>query len=148
MMKMCKAVMLAAGLFMAAPASAQMSSLGPANASIRFEQLQIAYIGSGALGSGSVTYRGRRYGITVGGLGVGGIGMSELIASGSVYGLRRLEDLAGPYLQVREGWALGDAGRGRLWLRNDKGVTLRLATRRRGLQLALGADGVVIGFRN
>lgn len=149
MTKTCKAALLAlaAGLFMGAPASAQVSSLGPVNASIRIQQFQVAFIGSGALGGGTVTYRGRRYGITVGGLGVGGMGASKLTATGSVYGLHRLDDLAGPYLQIREGWALGDTGRGRLWLRNNKGVTLRLATRRQGLQLALGADGVVIGFK-
>lgn len=139
---------LAAGLLMGTPASAQTSSLGRPNASIRIQQLQVAFIGSGALGGGTVTYRGRTYPITVGGLGVGGMGASKLTATGTVYGLSRLEDLAGPYLQIRAGWALGDAGRGRLWLRNDKGVTLRLATRRQGLQLATGADAVVIDFKH
>jgi len=43
--------------------------------------------------------------------------------------------------------ALGDQGKGRLWLRNGKGVTMRLDTKRRGLQLSLGADGVLIGFK-
>ena len=136
-----------AGLFLVAPASAQQSSLGPVTASIRIEEVQVAFIGSGSVGGGAVTYRGRTYPITVGGLGVGGMGVSKLTATGSVYGLRNLADLEGPYVQIREGWALGDAGRGRLWLRNAKGVALRLATQREGIQLALGADGVVIGFR-
>jgi len=139
--------LLAAGPFASVSASAQMSTLGPANASISIEEIQVAFIGSGQLGGGYVNYRGRAYPITVGGLGVGGFGASKLSATGSAYGLRRIEDLAGPYVQLREGWAIGDAGRGRLWLRNDKGVTLRLVTRRQGIQLALGADGVVIRFR-
>lgn len=80
----------------------------------------------------------------VGGLG---IDVSKLTAACSVYGLHNLDDLAGVYAQVRAGWALGDHGKGRLWLQNAKGVTLRLAARRRGLQLALGAAGVVIGFK-
>lgn len=80
----------------------------------------------------------------VGGLG---IGVSKLTAACSVYGLHNLDDLAGVYAQLRAGWALGDHGKGRLWLQNAKGVTLRLAARRRGLQLALGAAGVVIGFK-
>lgn len=140
------ALVLAAGLT-ATPAVAQQSSLGPVSATIKIEQVQVAFIGSGSAGGGTVTYRGRSYPITVGGLGVGGIGVSKLTASGSVYGLRNLDDLAGVYAQVRAGWALGDQGKGRLWLQNAKGVTLRLAARRQGLQLALGADGVVIGFR-
>ncbi|MFC3639334.1 hypothetical protein ACFONL_18510 [Camelimonas fluminis] len=138
---------LAVSLMAGAPASAQKSSLGPASASIRIEQVQVAFIGSAQRGGGSVTYQGRTYPITVGGLGIGGIGASKLTATGSVYGLRAIGDLAGPYIQLREGWALGDTGRGRLWLRNGRGVTLRLTTHRKGIQLSLGADGVVIGFK-
>ncbi len=67
--------------------------------------------------------------------------------SGTVYGLRERSDFAGAYLQLKEGWAVGSQGRGYVWLRNDKGVTLRLAARRQGLQLSLGADGVLIGFK-
>lgn len=38
-------------------------------------------------------------------------------------------------------------GRGKLWLRNDKGVTMELNTRRKGFQTSFGADGVIIGFK-
>lgn len=78
---------------------------------------------------------------------MGGIGASTLLATGPVYGLRNINDFTGAYVQLREGWALGDEGRGRLWLRNANGVTLRLDTQRRGLQFSLGADGVLIGFK-
>jgi len=77
----------------------------------------------------------------------GRIGASRLTANGTVYGLTRLEDFTGAYVQLREGWAVGDAGRGRFWLRNAKGVIMKLAARRQGLQLSLGADGVLIGFK-
>ncbi|CAN5336030.1 hypothetical protein BH10PSE8_BH10PSE8_09160 [soil metagenome] len=138
---------LMAAFLASAPASAQPRQLGPATGTVRIEQLQVAFIGSGAIGGGSLNFGGRSYGITVGGLGIGGIGASRLKATGTVYGLRDVNDFVGPYVQLREGWAIGDKGRGRLWLRNTKGVTLRLATQRRGLQLSLGADGVVIGFK-
>jgi hypothetical protein len=64
-----------------------------------------------------------------------------------VYGLQRREDFAGAYVQIRKGWALGERGKGTLWLRNRNGVTMKLNTRRKGLQLSLGADGVVIAFK-
>ena len=80
-------------------------------------------------------------------VGVGGIGASELSASGVVYGLHDRADLADVYAQIRAGWALGDQGAGTLWLKNDKGVSMVLKTHRRGLQLALGADGVIIDFK-
>jgi hypothetical protein len=130
-----------------APAAAQEPPAGPPSASVRIEQIQVAFIGSGALGGGTLNFRGKSYPITVGGLGVGGIGASRLTASGSVYGLSRRENFAGAYVQIRKGWALGDQGKGTLWLRNGNGVTMKLVTRRKGLQTALGADGVVIGFK-
>ncbi|HEV2555095.1 MAG TPA: hypothetical protein VGV17_15175 [Bosea sp. (in: a-proteobacteria)] len=129
------------------PAVAQSRNLGPATGSVSIRQLQVAFIGSGAVGGGELRFGQRTYGITVAGLGVGGIGASTLRATGTVYGLRNVGDFVGAYVQLREGWAIGDEGRGRLWLRNAKGVTLRLTTQRRGLQLSLGADGVVIGFK-
>lgn len=127
--------------------SAQERPTGPPTASVSVEQVQVAFIASGALGGGALVYQGRSYPITVGGIGVGGIGASRLTASGAVYGLKRRTDFAGAYVQLRSGWALGDKGRGMLWLQNDKGVVMRLKSRRQGLQLTLGADGVLIGFK-
>ncbi len=136
-------------LLIAAPAAvdAQERPAGRPTATISIHQLQVAFIASGAIGGGTLTYNGRSYPISVSGLGVGGIGASQLSASGVVYGLRNRVDLAGVYAQVRAGWALGNEGEGALWLSNNKGVTMQLTTHRRGLHLAIGADGVVIGFK-
>lgn len=142
------ATTIAAVLMLASPAMAQQRSLGPSTGTVRLEQVQAGFIASGEVGGGTLRYRGRSYPVTVGGLGIGSIGAARSVASGTVYGLHRVSDFAGAYVQLKEGWAVGDAGRGTTWLRNDKGVTLKLATRRQGLQLQLGADGVLIGFRN
>jgi hypothetical protein len=142
-----KSVAAVACLFVAAPAMAEEKPAGPPVASVVINQVQVAFIGSGAIGGGTLNYNGRSYPITVGGLGVGGFGASRLTAQGSVYGLTNRADFAGAYVQIRSGWALGDQGKGTLWLRNEKGVTMLLKTRREGLQLSLGADGVLIGFK-
>jgi len=76
--------------------------------------------------------------------GIGGIGVSRLDASGAVYNMRNLQDINGVYGQARSGWAIGDQGRGRMWLQNANGVYLKLQARRQGLALSLGADGMVI----
>lgn len=141
------AISLAAMLTFASPAMSQSRSLGPATGTVRIEQVQAGFIASGEVGGGTLRFQGRSYPITVGGLGFGSIGASRTVASGSVYGLKRASDFSGAYVQLKEGWAVGRQGRGSVWLRNDKGVTLRLATRRQGLQVSLGADGVLIGFR-
>jgi len=131
----------------AAPALATERPTGKPSATISIHQLSVAFIGSGAVGGGTLHYNGHSYPLTVNGLGVGGIGASELTASGVVYGLHNREDLAGAYVQIRSGWAIGDQGGGTLWLQNDKGVAMKLRTERQGLQLSLGADGVIIGFK-
>lgn len=128
-------------------AYAEDQPVGSPSATVEIQQIQIAFIGSGALGGGKLHYQGKSYPITIGGLGVGGFGASQLTASGSVYGLTKREDFAGAYVEVRSGWALAEQGKGTMWLRNSKGVTMKLNTQRQGLQLALGADGVVIGFK-
>ncbi|HMK88879.1 MAG TPA: hypothetical protein VK446_04490 [Methylocystis sp.] len=141
------AVAVAASLLFAAPAQSAGRPKGPPSGTVTIRQVQVAFIGSGAVGGGTLRYQGRNYPITVGGLGVGGVGASALKATGEVWGLQKREDFAGAYVQLRRGWALGDQGRGALWLQNRSGVTMRLKTERRGLQLSLGADGVVIGFK-
>jgi hypothetical protein len=114
---------------------------------VSIDQTQLAFIGSAAVGGGTLSFRGRSYPFTINGLGIGGIGASKIKASGEVYQLTRVSDLQGVYGQVRLGWALANRGDGRLWLQNDKGVVLRLRTRREGLMLAAGADAVRIQLR-
>ena len=137
----------AALMLVSGSAIAQPRTLGPQTGSVKIEQISVAFIASGQLGGGTFTFRGRSYPISVGGLGIGGIGASRVLASGRVYGLTDRADLAGAYVQLKEGWAVGRAGQGRIWLKNDKGVTISLDTRRQGLEATIGADGVVIAFK-
>jgi hypothetical protein len=130
--------------FMCLEASAQLASLGPPVGRVSINQVSVAFIGSAAVGGGTLSYEGRKYRFDVAGLGVGGFGASRLNASGNVYGLGQLADFEGPYLQLRSGWAAGEAGSGLLWLHNTHGVVLKLRAQRRGLALTLGADGMVV----
>ena len=108
------------------------------------QQVQAAFIGSGATGDGTLTYRGRSYPFKVSGLGVGGIGVSTIDARGEVYDLRSLKDFPGTYAQGRYGFAIGEASAGDLWLKNGSGVVMHLKAKRTGLMLSLGGDAVVI----
>jgi hypothetical protein len=125
-------------------AIAQSAPPARPSGSVAIHQVQIAFIGSGAAGGGTLSYRGRSYRFKLGGLGIGGIGISRLDAVGSVYNLHRLADFNGVYGQARTGWALGQQGKGQMWLQNGNGVYLRLQAQRQGLSLSLGADGMVI----
>lgn len=104
---------------------------------VQMTQVQAAYLGSGNAGSGILRYRGRTYRFTLGGLGVGGIGISKIEAKGEVYGLERLRDFPGSYIQGRYGLALGTRSTGDLLLKNRNGVYMRLVAKRQGLMLSV-----------
>jgi hypothetical protein len=126
---------------------------GPARAenpkpsgTVSIEQVQVAFLFSGNVGGGVLTYEGKSYDFTIGGLGVGGIGASKIEATGKVYNLKRLEDFAGAYGQARAGYVAGDTSAGTLWLENAKGVYMELDAKREGLALSLGADAIYVDF--
>ena len=129
---------------LSAGALAQSAPPPKPSGSVNIHQVQVAFIGSGAVGGGTLYFHGRRYPFKLGGLGIGGIGVSTLDASGSVYNLRRLQDFEGVYGQARVGWAVGEHGKGDMWLQSSNGVYLHLKARRQGLALSLGADGMVV----
>lgn len=114
---------------------------------VDMEQVQVAYIGSGGGGSGTLYYHGRTYHFTVAGLGIGGIGASTLSATGEVYKLNNISQFPGSYLQGRYGFALGSKSSGDLWLQNEAGVIMHLKAKREGLMLSLGGDAVVISMQ-
>lgn len=130
-----------------APARAEDAPNTPPSGHVEIEEVQVAFIGSGTLGGGKLTFEGRTHEFNVGGLGVGGFGASKFTASGDVYNLKKLSDFAGPYAEIRTGWAIGDHGKGRTWLKNANGVMISLQGSREGLQTALGASGLVIQLK-
>ena len=134
--------MAVAALLLAAPAAAEDA---PPVATIALEQVQVAFLVSGNLGGGTLTFEGRDYGFKLGGLGVGGLGASRLSAEGDVWGLARPEDLEGVYAELRAGAVAGDrATESYLWIENASGVRIRLRSRRDGLALSVGGDAIVI----
>ena len=115
--------------------------------SVNIHQVQVAFIGSGSTGGGTLHFGGRSYPFKLGGLGIGGIGISTLDATGTVYNLRRLQDFEGVYGQARVGWAAGEHGKGDMWLQNPAGVYMKLKAKRKGLALSLGADGMLVSLK-
>lgn len=111
---------------------------------VEIEQYQVAFIGSGNLGGGTLHFGDRAHAFTIGGLGVGGFGVSKITAKGAVYNLTDLANFPGAYVQGRYGLAVADVSAGELWLENAEGVVLHLAADRVGLALSLGGDAVYI----
>jgi len=113
---------------------------------VRVEQVQIAFIGSGNLGGGTLQFGGKSYDFNIGGLGIGGFGVSKITATGTVYNLDELAHFPGAYVQGRYGFAAGDVSAGKLWLKNNHGVVIELHADRVGLALSLGGDAIYINL--
>jgi hypothetical protein len=111
---------------------------------VHIEQVQLAWIGSGNLGGGTLQLGGRTYKFSIGGLGIGGFGVSKITANGEVYNLKEIAYFPGSYVQGRYGFAVGETSTGGLWLKNANGVVLHLKAERVGLALSLGADAIYV----
>jgi hypothetical protein len=114
---------------------------------IVIEQYQVAFLYSGNLGGGKLTFNNKVYEFTIGGLGIGGIGASKIEATGQVYNLTKAEDFPGAYGQARWGYAAGDKSEGALWLESADGIVIELAAKRTGAALSLGGDAVYFAFK-
>lgn len=114
---------------------------------VHIEQVQVAFIGSGNMGGGTLSFGGKTYPFRVAGLGVGGVGFSKMQADGQVYDLKDIRQFPGAYAQGRAGAVAADKSMGSLWLQNANGVGLSLRARRTGLALAMGGDVVVIELK-
>ena len=92
-------------------------------------------------GSGTLTYKGKDYPISVKGLSVGDVGATKVEASGSVYNLKKLEDFNGNYTAVTAGATVAGGGSATA-MRNQNGVSVNVVATTQGLKFALGAGGV------
>ncbi len=137
---------LAFAMFLAVtPAAA--ANLVPSG-TLEIDQTRVGFLLSANGGGGVLHYRGHDYPFSIGGLGVGGIGVTRLKASGRVYNLPDRASFSGAYSLLRTGYAAGDTGRGKLWLKNGDGVVLELKGSSKGIGLSLGADVVDITFKH
>jgi hypothetical protein len=98
-------------------------------------------------GSGMLTFHGRRYPLSIGGLSAGLIfGGSATRLYGRVTNIRRPSDVAGVYGGAGAGAALVVGARA-IVLQNEKGAILRLSGRQVGLIANADLSGLAISLR-
>lgn len=115
-------------------------------ATLTLKSWKVAFIGSVGYCQGVLNYQGKTRKFTMKGLGIGGIGLSTADATGIVYNMKSMDDFVGSYTSARTGLTLGkdEFIKDRmLWLKNEKGVKIKLTTKKAGIELNLGADGTV-----
>ena len=114
---------------------------------IQITVLKAGWFIGGSGGSGTLTFRGWRYPLSIGGLSAGLVfGASETHLVGRVSNIRSASDVAGVYGAAGAGVAVG-LGVGAIVLSNEKGAVLSLSGRQVGLIANVDLSGLAISLR-
>jgi len=106
--------------------------------------IKAGWIIGGNGGSGVLDFRGRRYGLSSGGIDYGLVfGGSRTVLRGRVHNIWRPSDIAGVYAAGGAGIVVGGGVRGIL-LTNAKGVVLELSGTQIGLMANADLSGLAI----
>jgi hypothetical protein len=114
---------------------------------IRISVLKGGWFIGASGGSGTLTFHGRQYPLSIGGLDLGLVfGASQTYLSGLVTNIYRPSDVAGVYGAGGAGAAVGRGVRA-IVLSNEKGAVLQLSGRQTGLMVNADLSGLAISLR-
>ena len=137
-------------LAVAAVATVAVGAASAAHAdsgTIRFAVYKAAFFVGGSGGEGTLTFHGRSYPISIGGVSGGlAFGVSKTYFRGTVRHIRRVRDATGVYGAAGGGGALGK-GAQVIVMTNDKGAQLELTGRQVGLQVNADLSGMAISLK-
>jgi hypothetical protein len=134
-------------------AAVALAGLGAASAAradsgtIRISVLKGGWFIGASGGSGTLTFRGRTYPLSIGGLSAGLVfGASQTYLAGRVSRINRPSDVAGVYGAGGAGAAVG-RGVSAIVLANEKGAVLEMSGRQTGLMVNADLSGLAISLR-
>ena len=114
---------------------------------IRISVLKGGWFVGASGGSGTLSFRGQRYRLSIGGVSAGLVfGASQTSLSGRVSNISRPSDVAGVYAAGGAGAAIGTGARV-IVLTNEKGAVLELSGRQTGLMVNADLSGLAISLR-
>ena len=114
---------------------------------ISFRVLKAGFIVGGSGGSGTLTFHGKRYPISIGGLSYGfTFGASETRFHGTVSHINRPSDVAGVYAAAGAGGAIG-RGAQAIVLTNQKGAVLSLTGRSASVIISADLNGMAVSLK-
>jgi len=115
--------------------------------SVRIRVIKGGWVIGASGGSGVLTFRGRNYPLSVGGVSWGIVfGASQTNLVGRVRNINRPSDVAGVYGAGGAGAAVGVGARV-IVLTNEKGAILELSGRQVGLMVNADLTGLVLSLR-
>ena len=112
--------------------------------SISFSVIKAGFVVGGSGGSGTLTFHGKRYGLSIGGISYGfTFGASETRFHGTVSNIHRPSDVSGVYAAGNVGAAVG-RGAQAIVLTNQKGAVLSLTGSSVGAIVSADLNGLAI----
>jgi hypothetical protein len=114
--------------------------------SVRLKVTKVGFIVGVGGGSGTLTFKGRQYRLSLSGVSAGTIGVAGADLVGTATNLRVAQDIAGTYSAASAGLAVA-AGAKVVTLQNAKGVVLQLQGRQVGFEASLSLSGLTISLQ-
>ncbi|MEW6639852.1 MAG: hypothetical protein AB1586_05040 [Pseudomonadota bacterium] len=128
-------------------AAAGLAPALAATGSVRVVVTKAGFIVGAGGGSGTLSFHGRNYPLSIRGMSVGvTVGASKTRLIGRAYHLNAPSDIAGIYSAAGTGGAFG-VGDDAVWLQNAKGVVLELKGRKLGLEFSAAVSGIEVSLR-
>ncbi len=138
---------LRAGLLAIAALVGAVSVANADDGTLRIRIFKAGFIFGGSAGEGVLTYHGRNYPLSIGGLSYGfTFGASETHFHGTVRNIRRPSDVSGVYAQGGAGAAVG-SGAQAILLTNQNGAVLALSGEQDGLIVSLDLTGLALSLK-
>jgi hypothetical protein len=132
---------------------ATVVAFGPAfaeeqpSAKIQFEIYKAGLVVGVSGGSGTLTYEGKDYPLSIGGISLGAtIGVSKADFVGDVFNLSAPEDIEGVYSGAKAGIAIAGGAKTAI-LKNSKGVELKVSGEQIGVELTLDLNGMDVRLK-
>ena len=138
---------LRVGLLALATLIGAMSMASAADGTIRIRIVKAGFVIGGSAGDGVLTFQGRKYPLSIGGLSYGfTFGASETRFRGKVRNIQRASDVAGVYAQAGAGAAL-IKGAQAIVLTNQSGAILELVGEQTGVIVSLDLSGLALSLK-
>ena len=133
---------------LAAVLAASFSSAAHADSgTVRISFIKAGWVIGGSVGSGTLTFQGRTYPLSIGGLSYGfTFGGSQTNLHGRVSNIYRPSDIEGVYGAAGAG-ATVIRGPQAIILTNQKGAVLELSGRQTGLMVNLDLSGMALSLK-
>jgi lipid-binding SYLF domain-containing protein len=138
---------LRVGLLAIATLVGAVSIANADSGTISIRIFKAGFIIGGSAGEGVLTFHGRSYPLSIGGLSYGfTFGASETRFHGTVTNIRRPSDINGVYAQGGAGAAVG-GGAQAIALANQNGALLKLSGEQNGLIVSVDLSGLALSLK-